>query len=356
MDFGIALTFSNPSFRVAPERLAQSQIEHAILAEELGYDHVWIAQHHGTEMYFPAPFVALGAIAARTRRIRIGTYIIILPIQHPLDVAEHAAELDVISGGRFDLGLGLGNFVLDFAAYGVAKSERAARMEEGLAIIKGLWTQENFSFEGKHYKIPPMTLVPRPVQSRPPLWVAATAEKAFDRAARYGCHLAGGSGFGLEYYEGRLRAYGHDPKEFYKCLLQQVHLAETREQAWKEAAESVVTWVKYYHHQMELSGDLKFMYSMPGGPFGVDPIPDPSDLENVKKLTFFGTPFLVGTPDDAIAAVERAQQQGFTHIALGMGELAAASPDAPALVQKSMRLYAEQVIPRFRKAKTSSGR
>ena len=348
MDFGIALTFSNPGFKKSATEIAKSHIDLAVLGEQLGYQHVWVAQHHGCEMYFPAPFVALAAIAARTSRIRLGTYIVIMPIQHPVDVVEQAAELDVISGGRLDLGLGLGNFVLDFAAYGISRSERASRMEESLAIIKGLWTQENFSFTGKHYTIPPFTLVPKPVQSRPPLWVAATTEKAFDRAARYECHLAGGSDFGLDYYVGRLRAYGHDPQKFHKSVLQQAHIAETREEAWKEAAESVVTWVNYYKKQMELSGDLKFMYNLPGGPFGVDPIPDPSDIENVKKLTFFGTPFLVGDPDDAIAWVEKIQRQGFNHAVLGFGDIAAASPDFAKLAEKSARLFATHVLPRFR--------
>ena len=344
MDFGLAFTFSNPGFRFDPQYLAQTQVDQGVLAEELGYDHVWIAQHHGSEMYFPAPFVTLSAIAARTRRIRLGTYIIIMPIQHPLDVVENAAALDVLSGGRLELGLGLGNFVLDFAVYGVPKSERASRMEESLSIIRGLWTQENFSFKGKHYTIPPFTLVPRPVQKTPPLWVAATAEKAFDRAARHQCHLAGGSGFGIEYYEGRLRAYGHDPKMFNKSILQQVHIAETREQAWREAAASIVTWVKYYKKELDLSGDLKFMQNQPGGYFGVDPIPDPADLENVKKLTFFGTPFLVGDPDDAIAWVERTKQKGYTHAVLGMQDCAI----EPQLAEKSARLFAKHVIPRFR--------
>jgi alkanesulfonate monooxygenase SsuD/methylene tetrahydromethanopterin reductase-like flavin-dependent oxidoreductase (luciferase family) len=346
MDFGMAFTFSNHGFGLDPQYLAQSQIDQAVAAEELGYDHVWVAQHHGSEMYFPAPFVTLAAIAARTKRVRLGTYIIIMPIQHPLDVAENAATLDVVSSGRFDLGLGLGNFNLDFDAYGIPKSERASRMEESLTIIRGLWTQENFSFKGKHYTIPPFTLVPKPVQKTPPLWVAATAEKAFDRAARHQCHLAGGSGFGIEYYEERLRAHGHDPKKFYKSILQQVHIAETREQAWKEAAPGIVSWVKYYKKELDLSGDLKFMANQPGGYFGVSPLPEASDLENVKKLTFFGTPFLVGDPDDAIAWVKRSEDKGYTHAALGMQDCA----KDPKLAEKSMRLFAQHVLPRFKKA------
>jgi len=101
-----------------------------VLAEELGYDHGWMTQHHGTTMHYPAPCPVLGAIAARTSRIRLGTYIIIMPIQHPLDVAENAAFLDVLCNGRFDLCLGLGNFNLDFDACGISSHERTSRMEE----------------------------------------------------------------------------------------------------------------------------------------------------------------------------------------------------------------------------------
>ena len=343
MDFGVALTFSNPKNQFSPRHLFDSQVKQAVLAEELGYDHIWMAQHHGTTMYYPAPFPVLGAIAAKTHRIRIGTYIIIMPIQHPLDVAENAAVLDVLSGGRFDLGLGLGNFNIDFDAYGISKRERASRMEESLAIIKGLWTQENFSFKGKHYNIAPITMNPRPVQKRPPLWVAATAEKAFDRAARYECHLAGGSGFGVEYYESRLRENGHDPKCFYKSILQLVHLAETREQAWKEAAPSVLEWLNYYQSELDLSGDLQHIANLPGGYFGVKPLPKVDDLAAMQRLTFFGNPFLIGDAQDAINWVENSKQRGFTHCVLGMQ-----SAIEPELAEKSIRIFAKDVLPHYR--------
>jgi len=349
MDFGIALTFSNPGYQFPTRHLVESQIEQAVLAEELGYDHVWMAQHHGTEMYFPAPFPILGAIAAKTHRIRLGTYIVILTIQHPLDVAEQAVTLDVLSCGRFDLGLGLGNFILDFEAYGISRHERPSRMDESLAIIRGLWTQENFSFKGKHYNLPPFTLNPRPITPNPPLWVAATAEKAFDRAARYQCHLAGGSGLGIDYYESRLRAYGHDPKDYYKSILQLVHLAETREQAWKEAAPSLLAWLRYYKNQLDQSGDLKNLREQPGGYFGVDPLPQPDDLESMQRLTFFGSPFLIGDAQDAIGWVKKWEERGFTHMVLGMQ-----SAIEPELAEKSIRLFAKHVLSRDRGANSRS--
>ena len=231
MDFGIILSFANPKpWQVPAARLCEALVNQAVLAEELGYDHVWTAEHHGTDEYYPALFPLLAAMAARTKHIRLGTYIVILPLHHPLQVAEQAVTLDALSDGRFDLGVGQGNFVGDFEAFNIPRRERPSRMEEGLAIIKGLWEQETFSFEGKHFKIPSFSLRPRPVQTRPPLWAAATTEKAIERVARYGCHLAG-TGAGFEYYKERLRYHGHDPQDRHTGTLRFVHVADKRSYA-----------------------------------------------------------------------------------------------------------------------------
>lgn len=345
MDFGIIFSFSNPKPRqIPPARLWESHLRQAVLAEELGFDHVWTAGHPDTEMYFPAQFPTLAAIAARTSRIRIGTYIVVVPLYHPLQIAEEAVTLDVISDGRFELGLGVGNFVNDFAAYGVSRSERASRMNEGLEIITGLWTQEEFSFEGKHWRFPPISLNPRPVQEKLPLWVAATVPAAFDRAARFGAHLAG-TGPYFELYDEALRKYGRDPEDYYRGILQFMHLAETREQAWEEAAPSLVHWVHYYKRKFDAHDDLKFFREQPGGYFGVDPLPDsPDDIEQVKKLHFLGAPFGVGTPDDAIGWVKTAQEQRVTHLAT-FHQLAAMDARH---AEHSMRLFAKEVMPAFR--------
>ena len=155
MDFGLIFLGANPErWHIPPARHVATMIELAELAEELGFDHIWSAGHPATDMYYPAQFPLLAAIATRTKRIRIGTYIVPLPLYHPLQVAEEAVTLDALSDGRFDLGLGVGNFNKDFECYNVPKSERGARMEEGLSIITGLWTQEKFSFKGKHFEIP----------------------------------------------------------------------------------------------------------------------------------------------------------------------------------------------------------
>ena len=168
MDFGLLFAFENPRpWQVSSAQLCRSMVRQAVLAEELGYNHIWTAEHHGTDDYFPAQFPLLATLATQTSRIRLGTYIVILPLYHPLQVAEEAATLDALSDGRFDLGLGQGYVVDEYAAYNIPRSQRPARMEDGLAIITGLWTQEEFTYAGKHFTVGPISLRPGPC--KPPL-------------------------------------------------------------------------------------------------------------------------------------------------------------------------------------------
>lgn len=303
---------------------------------------MWTAEHHGTDEYFSAQFPVLAAIAARTRRIRIGTYIVILPLYHPLQVAEEAATLDATSDGRFDLGVGQGYVVDEYAAYNISRRERPSRMEEGLAILRGVWTQAGFSFEGKHFKVAPFSLRPKPVQTRLPIWVAGLTEKAIDRAARYGCHFAGaGAAAAAKLYDASLRRHGHDPKDFHKAALRMVYIADTRERAWQEAASHVHHQMSVYTRKLGEAGDFKWQ----GGYFGVDPLPPPEELGSAQGLHFFGAPLIIGTPEDAITEIIHSREEsGTTHLVMWMqiGGL------DPRLTEHSMHLFAKEVIPHFR--------
>ena len=130
------------------------------------------------------------AIASRTSVIRIGTFVLILPFHDPLRVAEDATCVDLISGGRFDLGVGLGYTADEYQILGIDRRERAARLEEGLDIIKRLWLEESVSVDGQFTQLQQATLSPKPVQSpHPPIWIGARAGKAIDRAGRLGANL-----------------------------------------------------------------------------------------------------------------------------------------------------------------------
>jgi alkanesulfonate monooxygenase SsuD/methylene tetrahydromethanopterin reductase-like flavin-dependent oxidoreductase (luciferase family) len=344
MNFGLILTGENPQpWQVPSAQLYRSMLGQAVLAEELGYDSVWTAEHHGTDEYWPAQFPVLAAIAARTRRIRIGTYIVILPLYHPLQVAEEAATLDALSDGRFDLGIGQGYVVDEYAAFGIPRQERPSRMEEGLTIIRGVWEQESFSFEGRRFKIAPFSLRPRPVQPRLPIWVAGRTEKAVDRAARHGCHLAGaGSAAAVQLYDTCLRRHGHDPKDFYRATLRLVYLSDTRERAWEECAPHVLHRMKVYTEKLNEAGDDRQIGT--GGYFGVNPLPPPEKLRMAQGLHFFGAPLIVGTPEDAIQEITRSREEaGITHLVMWM-QIGGIDPRR---AEYSMRLFAKEVIPHF---------
>jgi probable F420-dependent oxidoreductase len=156
-------------------------------AEAAGFDSIWLGEHHNNPILHPAPLIGLAAVASRTRSIRLGTGVLLLPLYHPMMVAEEGAMVDMISGGRLILGVGAGYAPEEFAAFGYSLKERGGRLEESAALLHRLWTEENVTHHGKFYQADNATVAPRPVQRpRPPIWFGAWAEPAIRRAARLG--------------------------------------------------------------------------------------------------------------------------------------------------------------------------
>jgi probable F420-dependent oxidoreductase len=156
-------------------------------AERAGFDSVWLGEHHNNPVLYPAPLIGLSAVASRTHSIRLGTGVLLLPLYHPVMVAEEGAMVDMISGGRLILGVGAGYAPEEFAAFGYSLKERGSRLEEGAALLHRLWTEENVTHHGRHYQVDNATIAPRPLQRpRPPIWFGAWAAPAIGRAARLG--------------------------------------------------------------------------------------------------------------------------------------------------------------------------
>ncbi len=169
--------------RGVPETL-RAMVEQAVLAETLGYDSIWVPEgHFEPRTLFSAPLLLLAAIAARTSRVRLGTTSYLLPVRHPLRVAEDVAVLDQLSRGRVILGLGRGFRAPLFEAFGVAVREKRALFEAALKQVLGAWRGEPIGeCSGR-----PLYVTPRPLQQpHPPLWVAAFGPKAIDQAGRLG--------------------------------------------------------------------------------------------------------------------------------------------------------------------------
>ena len=188
-------------------------------AEAAGFDSVWLGEHHNHGTLYPTPLIGLAAIAGRTRKVRLGTAVLLLPLYHPLAVAEEAAMVDMISAGRLILGVGAGYAPEEFAAFGVSIKERGSRMDEAVPLIQRLWSEDKVTHAGRHYRVTSATVSPRPVQRpRPPIWFGGWVEPAIRRAGRLGEAWLGGPSAKLDEVAACVRLYqeartdaGRDP-------------------------------------------------------------------------------------------------------------------------------------------------
>jgi alkanesulfonate monooxygenase SsuD/methylene tetrahydromethanopterin reductase-like flavin-dependent oxidoreductase (luciferase family) len=158
-------------------------------AEAWGLDCVWLGEIHfnPARSVISASLQVASSIATRTRRLRIGTAVQVLPLNHPLRIAEEVATVDHISEGRFEFGIGRSGVVRSYDTYGVPYGESQARFREALAIIRQAWTGEPFSYEGEFYRVQNATVAPRPYQvPHPPIRMAATSDETFPAAGRMG--------------------------------------------------------------------------------------------------------------------------------------------------------------------------
>lgn len=173
--------------------LYEEHLQQFELADQLGYDCLWLAELHFQWAYsvMPAPLLVAAAASQRTRNIRLGMGISVLPINQPLRLAEEIATLDIISGGRVDWGIGRGHPMTGiYDHFNIDIDESKALFREHLDIILKAWTEDRFSFEGRFHQIDDCAVVPKPVQRpHPPAFVSAFSPDTFDLAAEYGCNL-----------------------------------------------------------------------------------------------------------------------------------------------------------------------
>ena len=174
-------------------------LEQVSYAEEQGFTSVWMADHQFRSewSHSSAPDVTLAALSQRTSRMRLGHGVVLLPVNHPVRVAESVATLDVMSNGRAELGTGRSGTPYQLTPFGTDISDTRAMWEEAISIIPRMWTEQVFSHDGVYYHIPPREVIPKPVQQpHPPIWVACTQMDTF--------RLAGERGIGWARWAGLL--------------------------------------------------------------------------------------------------------------------------------------------------------
>lgn len=188
MDFGITL----PNFGKYADK--DKIIHFAITAEELGFDSIWVSDHvvipdsHEAfgDVFFD-PITTLSYISAITKKIKLGTSVLILPYRNPVVLAKMISSLDQLSGGRIILGIGAGWLEREFEALGITFNKRGEITNESLDILRILWTQEHPRYNGSYYNFSEIKFLPKPIQSPyPPIWIGGGSNKSIERALRYG--------------------------------------------------------------------------------------------------------------------------------------------------------------------------
>jgi probable F420-dependent oxidoreductase len=192
--FGVHYNFRNPPQWGRPwQDVYAETLEHIQYAEELGFDDVWTTEHHFIDDgYSPSILTICAAIAARTTRVRIGTRVLLAPFYHPLRLAEDAATVDVLSGGRLILGLGLGYRNEEYAALGIPTRSRGLMLEETVAVLRQAWSPADVDFSGRVLRYSGVNVTPKPVQQPIPVWIGGSSPATALRAARIGDGLLAG--------------------------------------------------------------------------------------------------------------------------------------------------------------------
>jgi probable F420-dependent oxidoreductase len=335
MKFGLWYDFRNPAGAGAggPARsdteLYRQTMDQIVLAEELGFDDIWLSEHHFmADGYLPSCLPMAAAIAARTSRVTIGTNIVLLPFHDPVRLAEDCAVVDVLSGGRFVFGPAVGYRLDEFATFGVDRRHRGSITEEAVEIMVRCWTEEEFSFHGRHFSYDGVRCTPKPVQRPIPIWFGATAGEALRRAARLGQGLLGG-GPSREEYLRHVRECGKDPAS--------VTIATAGQ--WIFCSEDPARdWDMLKAHALYQLQNYAAWFKAAGQPAFGDPPVDIADLES-RGL------YLCGTPDQIVASIRQAHEAApfdrhfFWAIWPGVDV---------AMANRSIELFAREVIPQLR--------
>jgi len=340
MRFGFMEDFRNPlrwrrPFPAFYVQLLQ-QIERG---EELGYDHVWLTEHHFTEDgYNPAVMTTAAAVAARTQRIRIGSFIIILPYQHPVLLAEEVANVDILSNGRFDFGVGQGYSHWEFDAFCMNRSERGVRTRESIRLIERMFNEESVTFEGKFNRVNNVRLSPKPVQQpHPPIWIGARGPKATTRAAEMGYHLMATIGPDpAPLYLETLAKCGRNPADFRIAQLRMVYCAESEDQAWTECQDHLFHMLEFYQDILSEAQDAE-------GDDKPLPVTKAADMRH----SVLADHFMIGTPRQVTAKLEKFMREyRCTDFIMGT-QLPGLDP---AKGTRALELFAREVMPKFRDA------
>jgi alkanesulfonate monooxygenase SsuD/methylene tetrahydromethanopterin reductase-like flavin-dependent oxidoreductase (luciferase family) len=348
MDFGLFFLMQRDE-AWTEQAVYDSTLAQALAAEPLGYHSAWIAEHHFNDYGLcPAPPVLASFVAARTTTLRLGMGVSLLPLHHPVELAELLAVLDVISGGRLDVGIGRGGTLQDYQTFQSDRADSRGRIEEGIALMRECWSGGPFDFRGRFHSAEALHVRPQPAQRpHPPLFVATNSEDSVLSAARLGLPTMASFFVPMDdlkrwhhvYRETALgagRAQDEiDELERRSWLMRVVHVAPDRDAALR-ATEG--PFMSYQRKMSRLRSDAA------GGT-----VPDSFDRSRLRLRSFAEYLddgwALVGTPDEVRDLLQSHLEAAAYQRVLLLMALPGLDTD---LALRSMRLFAEKVAPAMR--------
>lgn len=349
MKFGLILV---PQVRDGQPEPFDKLIEQIEYAEELGYHSVWLTEHHFSQ-YGRASVPVLAAQAiARTSRIRVSAAVVVLPFNNPIRVAEDWATLDHISKGRVDVGIGRGNQPAEFLGFDVSMNEAEQRFTEALEILRLAWTQERFSYDGEFWKIPELSVVPKPyTQPHPPLWQAAlsdyTVKKVIDRGINglIGPYLCPYEILKEQYFDVWHRAVAEAGRtDLQICHNEFVYVGESDAQVKADIEESVM-W--YIRTAAKIWGERNRDKV-------TEQYANYTDVLEYLDVVAFSEVYdqlgMFGTPDSVAEKIRWMRDEGGVDYMMNFMWFGGFDQDK---ALRNMELFAKEVMPRFKERKES---
>ena len=349
MKFGLFVLPSWPEGEANHQsRILGETLEQIEFAEELGFDSVWLAEHHFSRYGICPSIIPFAThVAARTRKIRIGSGVSVLTFHNPIFLAEETALMDVLSNGRFDFGVGRGQLQYEYAGLNVDYESRSGRFRESLDIILGLWTTPGFSFHGEYYHLKEVTIAPTPVQRpHPPVYLAVSRspDSVEDAVSRGLPVLTGATATDEDslalrylYYEMCDEAGKTVPVD-QMPYFRMVYVAEDAKHAIEDPRKSV-EWVYNLNSLRrtlgggsEINMDLDHWIRTRSEEI-------PSYQSRLESTVMFGT------PDDCVRRIRQLQRE---HNIQYFGANMAFGKMPHSQVMRSMELFAREVMPHFR--------
>jgi probable F420-dependent oxidoreductase len=258
--FGLWYDFRNPAqWRQPPDRLYLEILDQIAWAENNGFDDVWLSEHHFIEDgYLPSILPAAAAIAARTNRMRIASGVLLMPFHNPIRLAEDIATVDVISGGRFELGVGIGFKREEFSGFGVSSKDRGTRTDQSLEIIRRALSGETVTFKSDFFDFQNIKVTPEPIQKpHPPIWLGGFTPAALRRAARFGdgFTVPGASRDVYDHYVAELKKESRSTDNLrFASGSWFLIVSDDPEKTFAEAAEHVIYQVNNYSAWLQAGG------------------------------------------------------------------------------------------------------